>query len=827
MRGMVRSASADLAHRFLLALATLLAISVAPAAAGSVRLVWDANAESDLAGYVVVYGTTSRVYTRSAQVGAQSTTYDVTGLNAGRTYYFAVRAFNVGGLESALSNEVAVTLPGQGISAPTIAGVSPSTGPAAGGTTVSITGTNFASGASVRFGASVGQILQLTTTSLSVRTPAGAGGPVSVSVTNPDGGTATRTSAFTYQLSTDAPVITTVEPARGAPEGGNAVTVNGGPFGIGTSVAFDGQTATVLSAASDRVTVRVPAHAPGSVSVLVRNAAGQSVSKAGGYTYDANAPVVTGLSPAAGPMTGETTVTITGVRFTPDATVRFDGVLGDIISVSPTTIIALTPAHNAGVTDVTVSSGALSAVLAGGFTFEDSESATEFVRYFAEGASGEFFRTRFALANPHAQPVDVTATFTDTRGVATTMTLTVPATGRATIDESNRPALASDAFATRFKTDREIGIDRTMLWAGGGEAYGAHSETGIAAPRTSWLVAEGATIGGLNLFYLLQNPTDQTAEVQVQYLLSTGTVIEKTHTVAPMARTNIWVNKDDPALASAEMSATFTSLNDVPIVVERSMYRNTGGELFTAGHNSAAVAEPALRWFLAEGATGGTFDMFVLIANPNPAAAELQVSYLRAGSAPIVKTYQAAPLSRMTLWVDQEDPALASAEVSVVVESVNATPVVVERAMWWRGSSGSEWTEAHNSAGVTATASRWVVADGEAGGSTNATTFVLVANTGPEPAGVRFTLLGEDGTTHTIDDVVSGNGRYSLDVAAAFAEARNQRFSVLVESLSGSAPLVVERATYWDAGGITWAAGTNSLGMPLRTVVSDEWRLSP
>ena len=245
------------------------------------------------------------------------------------------------------------------------------------------------------------------------------------------------------------------------------------------------------------------------------------------------------------------------------------------------------------------------------------------------------------------------------------------------------------------------------------------------------------------------------------------------------------------------------------------MYRNNGVEVFSAGHNSAAVDAPALRWFLAEGATGGTFDEFVLIANPNATAAQLKVSYLRAGKAPIVKSHVAAPQSRLTIWVDQEHPDLADAEVSVVVESLTATPIVVERSMWWRASAAGEWIEAHNSRGVTTTAPRWLVADGEAGGAAQASTYVLVANTATTAATVRFTLLTEHGGTRAIQDVVSGNGRYSLDVAATFPEVAHARFSVLVESVSGSAPLVVERASYTSTPTTPWAAGTNSLAVPL------------
>ena len=127
------------------------------------------------------------------------------------------------------------------------------------------------------------------------------------------------------------------------------------------------------------------------------------------------------------------------------------------------------------------------------------------------------------------------------------------------------------------------------------------------------------------------------------------------------------------------MSATITSLNDVPVVVERSMYRNNGNELFSAGHNSAAVDVPALRWFLAEGATGGTFDEFVLIANPEWLAGQPEGQLPARRQVAVVKNYTAAAQSRLTIWVDQEAPELASAEVSIIVESLTATPVVVER----------------------------------------------------------------------------------------------------------------------------------------------------
>ena len=133
----------------------------------------------------------------------------------------------------------------------------------------------------------------------------------------------------------------------------------------------------------------------------------------------------------------------------------------------------------------------------------------------------------------------------------------------------------------------------------------------------------------------------------------------------------------------------------------------------------------------------------------------------------------------------------------------------------WRATQAGEWVEAHNSHGVTATAARWLVADGESGGTGQASTYVLVANTAATDAAVKFTLFTESGVTRTFLDTVAANGRYSLDVAAAFPEARDGRYSVLVEGASSTAALVVERASYSSTSATPWASGTSSVGMPL------------
>src|SRR5438105_6130918 len=98
------------------AIAGLLAITflfACSADAGQLTLAWTANTESDLAGYKLHYGTSSHTYQTSIDVGNR-TTYIVTGLLSGQTYYFAVTAYNTSGAESGYSNETSGVVGGGG-----------------------------------------------------------------------------------------------------------------------------------------------------------------------------------------------------------------------------------------------------------------------------------------------------------------------------------------------------------------------------------------------------------------------------------------------------------------------------------------------------------------------------------------------------------------------------------------------------------------------------------------------------------------------------------------------------------------------------------------
>ena len=93
---------------FVLLLGMALIVPAGTGHSAQVSLAWDANTEPNLAGYKVYYGTASHDYDWVLNVG-KVTTYTVTGLTDGLTYYFAATAYNTANLESAPSGEVSTS----------------------------------------------------------------------------------------------------------------------------------------------------------------------------------------------------------------------------------------------------------------------------------------------------------------------------------------------------------------------------------------------------------------------------------------------------------------------------------------------------------------------------------------------------------------------------------------------------------------------------------------------------------------------------------------------------------------------------------------------
>lgn len=187
---------------------------------------------------------------------------------------------------------------------PTLLQVAPVDGDVAGGTTLTLTGGGFASGARVLVGGTDATGLTiLSATQCVATTPAGPAGPAHVTFRSKAGANASLAWGFTYTSggAGPAPMLGSVAPARGPAAGGQTVTCTGSGFRAGIGVTFRGTAATgVTLLAGSLLTCVTPAGAPGFADVTVTNADLQSATRTAAYDY---APaLVEGLTdPAADP----------------------------------------------------------------------------------------------------------------------------------------------------------------------------------------------------------------------------------------------------------------------------------------------------------------------------------------------------------------------------------------------------------------------------------------------------------------------------------------------------------------------------------------------
>lgn len=243
---------------------------------------------------------------------------------------------------------------------PSVTSVTPAYGSAAGGSTVTVDGSNFNGAVAVMFGSTpatsftVGPVLLGLSlgTQIDAVAPPHTPGTVDVRVAS-EYGTSATSSADQYTFE-GAPTVTGVTPGLGT--AGTGVTVTGTQLLGATGVSFGGTAASSFSVVSGtEVTAVAPAHATGTVDVTVVTPFGTSpTSPADQYAYEPP-PSVTAVSPDVGPTGGGTSVSITGSSFLGATTVLFGTAAATSFSVvSGTEITATAPAHAAGTVDVTV-----------------------------------------------------------------------------------------------------------------------------------------------------------------------------------------------------------------------------------------------------------------------------------------------------------------------------------------------------------------------------------------------------------------------------------------------------------------------------------------
>jgi hypothetical protein len=331
----------------------------------------------------------------------------------------------------------------------------------------------------------------------------------------------------------------------------------------------------------------------------------------------------------------------------------------------------------------------------------------------------------------------------------------------------------------------------------------------VTVTDLSYYLAEGATGAFFDLDLLLANPNATPVNITATFLkpLGQGTVVRQ-YTLPATSRTTINV-ETIPGLEAAEVSTIVTAPAATPIVVERTMRWNESGY---GAHTDKASPSTSIKWYFAEGSQGFFFT-YLLLANPNNAANQVTVTYLREGAGAVTRVYDLDPLERFTVDLGA-DAALVNQ--SFGMEVTFTLPGIAERAMYF--GLNPLWIGGHESAGVTLPSRNWFLAEGATGPFFE--TFVLFANPTATAAAVGVRYLPAFGAPVVKTYPVPAGQRLTVNIEGEDPSLANAAVATEVVS---NVPIIVERAQYWPDPAPQWYEAHNSFGV---TSTGTRWGLA-
>jgi len=313
---------------------------------------------------------------------------------------------------------------------------------------------------------------------------------------------------------------------------------------------------------------------------------------------------------------------------------------------------------------------------------------------------------------------------------------------------------------------------------------------------TTWYLAEGATAGGYETWILVQNPGSAAVNIDIVYQTGEGPVQGPTDTIPPQSRRSYLVNS---SVQTFEVSTKVTA--DADIICERAMYYTPSGSSYrTLGHDSIGVTNPGTTWYLAEGATDGGYEAWILVQNPGNAAVNIDIDY-QTGSGQVQGPLDTVlPQSRKSYRVNND---VQTYDVSTRVTA--DADIICERAMYYTPPGGANKELGHDSIGVTDPGRTWYLAEGATDGGFE--TWVLVQNPGTDPVDVDIVYQTATGPVQGPQESIPGETRRSYRVNSTV-----QTFDVSTKVIA-SGDVICERAVYWTPAGSAFKVlGHDSIG---------------
>src|SRR6185436_2046221 len=185
---------------------------------------------------------------------------------------------------------------------------------------------------------------------------------------------------------------------------------------------------------------------------------------------------------------------------------------------------------------------------------------------------------------------------------------------------------------------------------------------------------------------LAYNPQDTpVTAIYTYYRSSSEPPLVSTRTLAPHARTTVWVDADEPHV-DGEYALTVRS--SAPILLDRGVRWQPPGRTVPQESASAGATRPSERWFFPQVDGQRQSGERLVFANPGSAPATLEISAFFEDREPRVSYVTVGGMSRTAgRAADAADGSVAA----VRVFATNGTPIVAELAQEGVRTNGARW----------------------------------------------------------------------------------------------------------------------------------------
>ncbi len=295
--------------------------------------------------------------------------------------------------------------------------------------------------------------------------------------------------------------------------------------------------------------------------------------------------------------------------------------------------------------------------------------------YLAEGYTNLTFHQTLYLLNPGRYPARVRVHLLPANGRREhIVTVTVP--GQRTVSLDVNRLYPKQALATIVTSDNPICAERVLTFGHGG--FGATGNGGTALAASTWLFAEGATMGGRQTFLTILNPGHRRATVSALLHDDHGAIVGVRTIVVDGGHCGTMRLND--TVHAAALASTVSS--DVPVVVERPYYTNNPNEGRPAATLVYGRGGLGTRWtFPAGDTTRGAHDV-LLVFNSNHVSLRLRAAYYLSTGHVVTTSFTVPANARYTIRVNSVAPALANALYGVQLASLDGRGFVAEQTVY-------------------------------------------------------------------------------------------------------------------------------------------------